>query len=946
MFRKLFGQKRFRIWLIVSVTLVAVMVTVLVLSNVFYDILKIALGREIRVYADSQYTAIYEPDSVSKSDALRRANELTEEVCEEGFVLLKNDNGALPLNRGASVSVFGKNSVNLVYSGSGSGGTNTSSAATIHDSLRDAGFRVNDVLESFYKNSSRSGPARDGNPAIEDGVEVLSTAETPQSYYGAEITESYANFNDAAIIVLSRIGGEGFDLPRISADDPSRHYLELDPNEIDLVKSVTSAGFGKVIVVVNSLSVMELGWAESGEYGHIDSVIYVGGPGNAGISALGRILNGEVNPSGHTVDTWATDLLAAPAAINFGNNGSADGNVYTVDGENVFYNFVDYEEGIYVGYRYYETRGLGDSEWYNQNVVYPFGYGLSYTTFSQRITSTNILPEADWTAQTQNIEITVAVRNTGDVPGKDVIQVYAHAPYYEGGIEKSEVVLVGFVKTDELRAGETREYTISFDVYDFASYDYNDANGNKFYGYELDPGDYVFSIRSDVHSVIDSVSTNLDEGVKFENDSVTGYKVENRFDDADDQLSTVLSRNDWEDTMPQRRSDEERATDKAFINLLDDRTTNNPNTYDKMPLTGQPTELDMFKLIYMEDYEGYDDERWNEILDALTVSEMAGLYNHGAFQTADILRIGKVLTIDADGPYGFTNFIGDTATIFGTCSYASEVVLASTWNVDLAFRMGECVGDEGLWGTDENGGTPYSGWYAPGANIHRTAFGGRNGEYFSEDPFISGAMAASEIKGAASKGVYCYIKHFAVNEQETSRSGLCTWLTEQALREIYLKPFETAVKEGEATAIMSSFNRIGTKWTGGDYRLITEVLRNEWGFKGMVICDFNTETSPYMNPEQMIYAGGDLNLTTTEYWTNFNENDAGDVAMLRRAAKNVLYTVSCSNAMNAQVAYYLPPLWVWLLSGAGVLILAGLIVWGVFVIRRVLKQIKDGQAKD
>ena len=946
MFKKLFGQRGFRVWFAVTVSMIAVMVTVLVLANIFYDIIKIVLGRQIRIYADSDYVAMYEPESVSKADALRRANETTELICEEGFTMLKND-GALPLEHGARISIFGKNSVNLVYNGSGSGGKNNDSAVTLYQSLRSAGFKVNDVLESFYKNNYRSGPARDGNPAIEAGVEVLSTAETPYSYYSADVIESYSRYNDAAVIVFSRIGGEGFDLPRTSADDASRHYLELDPNEIELVKKVTSAGFEKVIVLVNSLSVMELGWVEDGTYGKIDAAFYIGGPGNSGINALGSILCGDVNPSGHTVDTWAGDLLLDRARVNFGNNGSADGNAYTVNGERKYFNFVDYEEGIYVGYRYYETRGAADEEWYNRNVVYPFGHGLSYTEFSQEITATNIGDSSDWNNNKDvELEITVSVTNTGDVAGKDVVQLYVTAPYYDGKIEKSEVVLVDFLKTDELAPGQTKQYKLIFEPYDFASYDYNDANGNGFCGYELDKGEYMFSIRADAHTVTDSITTFLESDAGFLKDGSTGEDVINRYDDADDQLGSVLSRSDWTGTMPQQRGTEEREIDEAFIAMLNERTSNNPNTYTDMPLTSQSTELDMFSLVYAEDYKGYEDERWDELLNALSVSEMAGLYNHGAFQTNSILHIGKMMTIDADGPYGFTNFIGDTTTIFGTCSYASEVILASTWNIELAREMGRCIGEEGLWGTSENGGgTPYSGWYAPGANIHRTPFGGRNGEYFSEDGLLSGKMAASEISGAAEKGVYCYIKHFAVNEQETSRQGLCTWLTEQALREIYLKPFELAVKEGKTTAVMSSFNRIGTKWTGGDYRLLTEILRGEWGFTGMVICDFNTETSQYMNPKQMIYAGGDLNLTTTEYWTGFNENNAGDVAMLRRAAKNVLYTVSCSNAMNAPVKCYLPPLWVWLLSGAGILILVGLFIWGVFAVKKAVSIVKQSNTE-
>lgn len=944
MFEKLFKKKGFRVWFSVSVSLIAFMIIAAVVSSIFYDFLRVAIGREIPIYADTEYGALYEPTSVSKDDAIRRGNELNEDLCEEGFVLLKNDNSALPLQKGAKISVFGKNSVNPVYNGSGSGGTNNDNAISIYKSLRNADFKVNEVLEAFYNNNSRSGPARDGNPSIETGVQVLATAETPYSYYTDDVTRSYSDYNHAAIIVLSRIGGEGWDLPRISGDDSSRHYLELDPNEQELVRQVTKAGFGKVIVLVNSLSIMEFGWAEDGTYGKIDAALYVGGPGNSGMNALGKILNGEVNPSGRTVDTWAADFMEAPAAKNFGDNGKADGNVYTVNGAAKYFNFVDYEEGIYVGYRYYETRGLNDSAWYDTNVVYPFGYGKSYTKFSQTIVNKDEI-DGEEIKKGEKITVKVNVHNTGSTDGKDVVQIYATVPYTPGGIEKAHKVLVGFAKTEVIRAGQSKTVEIEIDPYDFASYDYSDANGRNGKGYEIeaDTRPYIFTVGKNAHDEYDTFSGYVREDIVYNVDPVTGTPVVNRFDDADDQLGSVLSRNNWEGTKPSARTDAERAVDNAFINQLNDRTTNNPNEYQERPKTGKKTDLDMFQLIYMEDYEGFKDDRWDELLDSLTVSEMASLYNHGAFQTNSILHIGKVKTVDGDGPYGFTNFIGGKPR---TCAYASEVILASTWNTDLVYRMGECVGDEGLRGGDETDKVPFSGWYAPGANIHRTPFGGRNGEYFSEDGFLSGKMAAAEIRGAASKGLYCYIKHFVANDQETSRQGLCTWLTEQSLREIYLKPFEIAVKEGKTRGLMSSFNRLGTKWTGGDYRLITEVLREEWGFKGAVICDFNTSSSYYMDPKQMIYAGGDLNLTADQFWTNFNESNPGDVTMLRRAAKNVLYMVSDSSAMNAPVDHYLPPLWVWLFSAAGILAVAGLTVWGVFAVRKAVSEIKESVTEE
>ncbi len=949
--KKLFKNCGFRIWFGAAVTVIALTVIIALLGNIFYDVINIVVGGEIAIYKDTGYPELYRKTTSSKNEALENGNELNEKLCEEGFVLLKNaevaKGKALPLERGAKISVFGKNSINLVYNGSGSGGSDNKQAVKLHKSLTDAGFKVNPELEKFYQSASRSGPPRSSNPKIESSeVSSLGTGETPYNSYDSKVRGSYSSYSDAAIIVLSRIGGEGFDLPRSSAE-AGKHYLELDANEIDLVRNVTNAGFGRVIVLINSLTTMELGWVESGEYGKIDAALYIGGPGASGINALGRILNGEINPSGHTVDTWATDFFATPAVQNFGDYGVENGGAYKIDGKyDKAYHFVDYQEGIYVGYRYYETRGLDDEEWYKQNVVYPFGHGLSYTNFTHTIVggkTDTLTPDAEG-----NIKLTlkVNVHNGGEAAGKDVVQIYVTAPYPENNtdkIEKPHVVLAGFAKTDLIEPGKDREVAVELDMYDVASFDYSDENKDGKRCYQLDSGDYVIRAMSDAHTEEDNFTARLADIHSYEKDPVTGHDVTVRFGDIDDQLPKTLSRKDW--VMPAPRSDAELdfAESGEFVTSLKSLDSGNPNYYEELPVTQKTTELDLLQLVHAEDYkaksdlERYNDERWEEILDSLSVNEMANIFNHGAFQTASILSIYKNKTTDPDGPYGFTNFMGDPS-VYGTCAYASEIILASTWNTDLVYQMGECVGEEGLWGNVKGDHTPYSGWYAPGANIHRTPFGGRNGEYFSEDGFISGAMAASEIKGAASRGVYCYIKHFVANEQETNRAGVSTWLTEQALREIYLRPFEKAVKEGNAKALMSSFNRLGSTWTGGDYRLITEVLREEWGFLGTVICDFNTDASSYfMNPKQMIYAGGDLNLTTTEFWTGYKAKNANDVTMLRRAVKNILYTVSTSNSMNATVDYYLPPLWLWILAGAGVCAFIGLTVWGIVIIKKALK---------
>lgn len=939
-FKRIFASRGSKVWAIVSISVIALMLTVTILaSTVFYNFLIITpLGGERVIYADGREPS-FAKETASKEDALAQANALNEELAGEGMVLLKNED-ALPLAKGDKVSVFGKNSVNLVYGGSGSGGGNNASAKTIYDSLEAAGFHWNDTLKRFYENAAQSGEKRPSNPSDLDsgGNKMLTTAETPYAKYNEfNIPSSYAEYSDAALIVLSRIGGEGFDLPRVSSDDADRHYLELDPNEQDLIRNVCGAGFKKVIVLINSSNNMELGWAKDDALGKIDGVLFLGGPGNTGIMALGRILNGELSPSGRTVDTWSADFTKDPTWNNFGDNRVEKGDRYVSGGKDKQYYFVDYEEGVYVGYRYYETRGLTDGEdWYRSNVVYPFGYGLGYTDFSWEITS---FTEPDKSGKGS---VTVTVTNTGEADAKDVVELYATAPYTEGGIEKPYKVLIGFAKTPllypaseaDLDHPSSAEVTIAIDLYDVASYDATDANHNGFAGYELDGGIYTFHVAKNAHETVETRECNV-EAVRYERDPVTGYEVTNRFDDADAQLSGVLSRMDWEGTWPTSPTVEERTVSASFISSLNDRTPNNPNVSGTMPTTDAEATVVLWDMVRAP----YDDPRWETLLNALTVSEMGDLFNNGTFQTAAVLKIGKPKTTDADGPVGFVNFMGDPS-VYDTCSYCSEALLASGWNTEAMQKMGNSVGEEGLWGNVQGDGAPYSGWYAPAVNIHRSPFGGRNFEYFSEDPFLAGMMASYEIRGAMEKGVYTHVKHFAVNEQETHRSnnGLCTYITEQALREVYLRAFELTVKVGGTHGMMSSFNRIGTKWTGGDYRLLTEVLRNEWGFQGAVICDFNTNS--YMDGKQMAYAGGDINLTTTRPWT-YDAGNASDVNVLREAAKHILFTVANSNAMNAEVIGYRAPVWQISLFVADGVIAVLIAIWGVFAIRGSLKKSKE-----
>lgn len=921
-------------------------------------------GSQRPIYSD-EVTSVYPTQkATNKAEAFANAQEVNLKLAEEGFVLLKNENAALPMNKGARISVFSKNSVNLSYGGSGSGGFDTSNNKNLYESLNDAGFVTNPTLKRFYE-SSQSGPVRTANSSDLDNGDnqKIATAETPQSKYTDAVKNSYADYSDAALVVITRIGGEGFDLPRYQGDSegavsPDSHYLELDQNEIDLLTAVTDGTFKRVVVVFNTPSSFEATFLKDSAYAafadKIDAAVWIGFTGSNGITALGEILNGDVNPSGRLVDTWAADFTKNPSFVNFG-TGCLPDTTDKYDGG--MYYSVDYEEGIYVGYRYYETRGETDGEnWYNANVVYPFGYGLSYTTFNWTVGDAS----ASEIELGTTITVPVTVKNTGSVAGKDVVQLYASAPYTLGGIEKAHKVLVGFAKTKLLQPGESETVTVSFDPYSAASYDYRDANSNGFSGYELEAGEYTLYVSRNAHESEKAIALNLAADVQIGTDPTTDSEVVNRYTDSENfldsdwQLDTMLSRADWEGTWPTPQTAQQHAgTDRLYEEIRSEEH-NNPTDFDseEYPWFGEEPTLTLRDLLPSAEAEGYepvvsyDDERWEELMMGCDEEEMIALINNGAYHTLAMESVGLPATIHGDGPSGFTCFMSKEQ-VNGTCQYVSEPVMASTWNIDLMNELGEAIGEEGTIG-DKATGQPYSSIYAPGVNIHRSPFGGRCSEYFSEDPFISGMMGAAEVQGIQSRGVLPTVKHFVANEQETHRSigGDLSWLSEQALREIYLKPFEYTVKLGETRGIMTSFNRIGTRWTGGDYRLLTEILRNEWGFNGLVICDFNT-IPQYMIPRMMFYAGGSLDLATQQsaMWTDCDTSDAGDAIVLMRAVKDVMYALVNSNAMNAEVIGYNPPIWQeylhWINIGAFTLV--G--VWLVLAIVRTVRCNKRQKAK-
>lgn len=970
-----------KIWISVSSVLLTLLVTAtFLLVNIpfLYNTINSKFGGERFTLTggnpgDYQY---YTADYSSKKEVLNASNSLNEKICEEGFVLLKNEDNVLPLLTEKNVTVFGKNSVNLVIGGSGSnsGSSDNGDTVSIYDSLQNAGFNYNPLMKEFYEKDSTKRPIAPGMGSILTGFPV---SETPIANYTAKVKDSYKNYSDAGIVVISRIGGEGFDLPRTmfwngsdytswsgnqkipGARNISDHYLQLDQNETDMLAEACN-NFSKVIVVINSSSPMELGFLDdSTHYAYnqkIKGAIWIGNPGDSGINALGKILNGSVNPSGKTVDTYSRNFKNDPTWNNFGNNLKENGNRYNLNGSMKNAYFVEYAEGIYTGYRYYETRGKIEGEtWYNNNVVYPFGYGLSYTTFEKTATE----GENNSAILTKDGKLTfdVDVTNVGGYDGKDVVELYYSAPYTSGGVEKAHVVLGDYVKTNLLnKNGGTQKVTLELDVRDMASYDYNDKNGNDFYGYEVEQGQYDFYICNDAHgwnkNYIQKFSYTVPNGgFKYEKDDTTNTTIKNLFDDVSGHIDRYLSRQDFEGTWPKTVTDSDLSASAELINSLTYKvndtatdkwyTENMPNQSSKT-LTYDETEIKLYELFEKD----YNDPLWDSLLNQLTVAQMSELCSKGNYRTIQLENILKPLTTDADGPMGFTVFMGDPA-VYDTCFYASECVIGATYNKDLAYEMGKMIGNEGIIGNQKGDGRPYSGWYAPAMNLHRSQFGGRNFEYYSEDGYLTGKMASMVVKGAQEKGVYTYCKHFALNDQETNRdtTGLITWANEQSMRELYFEPFEMVVKDGKTTAMMSSFNRLGATWAGGNYALLTELLRDEWGFNGTVITDFNLKT--YMNLDQMIRAGGDLNLSPGKDLSSVSS--ATEITAVRRATKNILYTVVNSNATNGLgegIRFtYVKPYWEIALIAIDCVFVLGLSVWGFIVVKK-WREKKDNDITD
>ncbi|MFA6647530.1 MAG: glycoside hydrolase family 3 N-terminal domain-containing protein [Candidatus Izemoplasmatales bacterium] len=892
---------------------------------------------------------MYYSDFDSFEDVEAAASALNVRIAEEGFILMKN-NGVLPFANVENITVLGKNSTNPAYGGGGSGGGDASTAIGIYESLTAAGFRVNELVQGFYEDNELSGAGK-AAPGMFGGPTTI--GETPVADYPKNVTDSFKLYNDAAVVIITRSGTEGVDNVRGGVDDSgnpvitdnvdtTKHYLELNTNELDLLE-MAKENFDNIVVVINNSAPLELGVLEDDP--EIDSIIWAGHPGNSGFLALGRILNGSVNPSGRTPDIYPRDFTLDPTYQNFADNSQVGATSQIMESDGTKFpsviggfwgtggtDVVMYEEGIYVGYRYYETRSAVEGgTWYEDNVLYPFGYGLSYTDFTWEVV--NSTSNASDLSKDGKIEITVKVTNVGDVAGKDVVQLYYTAPYINGEIEKSEVVLGDFAKTDTIKPGSFDLVTLTVYVQDMASYDWNDANDNGFEGYELDGGTYGIKLMQNSHDLVDSINYTIPTaGYTYTTSRVTGNTIENRFGEDSDTYSlpeadgvtmTHMSRADFAGTFPVAPTEADLTvgatnTLKAELNhvfTLEDITETDPwyrDATDAVGLTQVAEDVEnanrtityqIFELAGLDK----DDPKWTTLLNELKWSEIKSLIGAGGYQTAALDIIGKNRDANIDGPAG----------LGGGFYWASEVVIAATWNLELVEQFGIMIGNEALWLEAE-------GWYAPAMNIHRNQFAGRNFEYYSEDGYLSGKLASAVTIGAQSKGLYVFLKHFALNDQEYSRMGVLTYANEQVMREIYLKAFQIPVEEGNAHAVMSSFNNIGNKLAAHSDALLTGILREEWGFKGIVVTDYfvgsGSNPGAYHNVNNQIIAGNDIPLGTatngiagtwdatkgTVVYTASDESVKESYSFwlaAREAAHNVLYVAANSSSVNNGVSF-------------------------------------------
>ena len=889
---------------LVAVAIIVSLIIANAYTNKYSSLVSVYFGAETQkiITEEGEDSNYFTSDYDSETKMKAHLEEVGAQIEEEGAVLLEN-NGALPLDKNLSITLLGQDSVDLVYGGGGAGSVDTEKAVDLYTALEEAGYKVNPVTKEFYESGNGSSHRKTVIDAYGQGEFAVN--EVPASKYSDEVKASFAEYNDAAIVLIGRSGGESADLTTGTLPSGYR-YLELDADEIDLIKTAT-ANFDKVIVLLNTQNPLELGVLKDL---NVDAVAWIGALGETGSYGLTALLDGDASFSGRLVDTYAYDSMSAPAMSNFGS--------YTINGSEEAFgtNYMVYAEGIYVGYKYYETRYedvvLGNENVanydYTSMVQYPFGYGLSYTDFEYE---NYRLEETDST-----FEISVDVKNVGAVPSKEVVQIYMQSPYtdydIENHIEKASVELVGYEKTDVIAAGQSEAVTVSVPKESMKAYDQY-----GFGTYIVDAGDYYFATGKNSHDALNNIlaakgynqengmdysgNDTLAIGVNVEQLDATTYAVSqateneitNQFDDVDIKTYEdgfyYLSRADWNGTWPKTFDDGNwnapaELIEGEAIRVIEDTVT-------EEPITGVINdEYGKLNVAMLRDVD-YDDPIWDSLIQQMNVEELDTLVRVGGYGTNAVDSIQLPATVDKDGTAGISSTLvgGENGT-----AYPPEIVLASTWNKELAEEFGRCIGEDSI-------ALKVAGWYAPAMNIHRTPYSGRNFEYYSEDGYLSGVMGAATVKGAQSKGAIVTIKHFALNDQETNRMGVNIFAGEQAIREIYLKAFEAAVTEADAHGVMASMNRIGNTWTGGHTGLMTNVLRNEWGYKGFVITDqASYSVFAYEDLREGLDAGTSIWLNSdAELWKLDNADMNNTVITnMQRAAKDIVYAISRSNAMN------------------------------------------------
>ena len=928
---------------IVMAVLLVISIAAIPITNAFATVINVSLGATTQeIIPDPDAEIYFWTNYENEEDLVAYEKELCATVEGEGAALLINRDNTLPLAEGTKITPFSQSSFNLMYGGTGSGQVKADDAVSLKLAL-EASFGEGTVNPDQWKFYATCGYKRVNADTTGGSQEQYRINEVPWDKYTDALKGTWTNYGDVALVVLARSGGEGADLPSGNAAlvdyMTDGDYLRLCKEEIEMFENLEQlkkdGTFKKIVVLLNSSNALQLDFVD--DYG-IDAVLWIGDVGMTGINAVADILVGKINPSGRIVDTFLKDNHSAPAMQNFGAYKYTNATEYdTATAQNntdpgiskCNSDYLVYAEGIYVGYRYFETRyedyvlnrgNAGDYK-YDDDVAFPFGFGLSYTEFEY----SNFTVEE----KGDTFEVNVDVTNVGDVDGKHTVQIYFQSPYTQYDIdnlvEKAAVEICGFDKK-MIAAGATEHFTIVVNKEDLTSYDYMKART-----YILDAGDYYFTVGKNAHDAINNIlmakgadasrmsgtgdasltaKWTLDtmDTTTYSVSSKTGKAITNLFDDAnlnfyggaDGQTVTYLTRNDWVGTWPSTATlritetmwadglTHEESGRVAIVEKMKQQYYADVTTVPAMGVSGTLTAGDMV----MADV---DDPRWAELISQVPYTEMTNLIYNGFHLTQPVPSINLPGTNDENGPQGFTKgLVGGNSAM----AYTSEDVMAATFNLELLNEVGKCIGEDFMHATDGSG-TAFSGIYGPGANIHRTAYSGRNFEYYSEDGWLSGKMAAAEVKGIQDRGVYVFTKHFALNDQEEGRYGISTWSNEQAIREIYLEGFEGSIVEGDGMGVMSSFNRIGVVWAGAHYGLMTGILRDEWGMTGAAITDCSVMAN-YMDYRMGVLAGQDL-------WDGYSmsmatldglENDAAIVTAVQRATKNIAYSITHSHAMN------------------------------------------------